>query len=183
MRDRATGSTPARAQDAELGHPVPAQRRRLLRPVRAGRAQPPAATSLSSRYNKTIIYDPPRQLDLFGSARIYHRARAAPERAEHRQPEEHRLVRGRRQIYQHHARRSAGSTMKRGFAWRALADLDYRRRATPFPSFTAASIMASRCPARTARSGFTATRRPGRRQRAPPAGRVLLRLVPQQLCR
>ena len=52
-------------------------------------------------YNKTKIYDPPRQLDLFGIGGGLFRARAAAVGAEHRQPEEHLLGRGRRPIHQH----------------------------------------------------------------------------------
>jgi hypothetical protein len=66
-----------------------------------GRSAQPQGRRVIAGYNKTKIYDPPRQLDLFGSARRLFRARAAAPRAERRQPQEHPLGRGRRQIYQH----------------------------------------------------------------------------------
>ena len=53
-------------------------------------------------YTKPLIYDPPRQLDVFGSAAAYFGLEAAARRAEHRQPEEPAFGRDRPQIYQHH---------------------------------------------------------------------------------
>ena len=52
-------------------------------------------------WNKTEVYDPPRQLDFFGTGGGLFRARAAALGAEHRQPEQRLLDRGRGQIYQH----------------------------------------------------------------------------------
>ena len=55
----------------------------------------------SAATTRRIIYDPPRQLDLFGSGGRLSRARHAAGRAEHRQPEEHPLARSGREIHQH----------------------------------------------------------------------------------
>ena len=52
-------------------------------------------------YTKPLIYDPPRQLDLFGSAAAYFGLDAAARRAEHRQPEEPASAEIGLQIHQH----------------------------------------------------------------------------------
>ena len=53
-------------------------------------------------YTKPLIYDPPRQLDIFGSASAYFGLEAAARRAEYRQPEGSALGRVRPSLHQHH---------------------------------------------------------------------------------
>ena len=79
---------------------IPAQWRRLLRPVRAGRAQP-QGRRLHRRLQQDDDLRPAAPARPVRHRRGLFRARAAAVRAEHRQPEEHRLGRGGREIHQH----------------------------------------------------------------------------------
>jgi hypothetical protein len=172
-------------------------------------------------YTRPLIYDPPRQLDVFGSAAAYfgleqlpgaqnipspkdlrsaevglrytnttkalggalHRPRQASQRAEHLEPGERRVVRGGGQVQQHHegAGRSrsrtrhpvASARRPRLFAERvARLPQDLRRGRL----WRAASV------AQLVGMGLC-ERRPRLGPSAPSARLLLLRLVPQQLCR
>ena len=128
------------------------------------------ATISVVRYDKIEIYDPPRQLDCVRIGGGLFRPRTAAQRAEHRQPVEHRLARGRRQIYQHAARRWAESIMRRASHGARSPTSIMRRASARFPEdSTAGSIMACRCRCRTARSGSTRMRRHRRGQALQPA--------------
>ena len=110
------------------------------------------------------------------------RASNAAERAEHRQPEEHRLARGRRQIHQHPQVPRRRRPRKRHRLARARRR-SITRRATPSPSSTAASITACRCRSPNSSVWVYAHGGIAGGERVEPAGRLLLRRVPQQLRR
>ena len=84
-------------------------------------------------YNKPLIYDPPRQLDLFGSAAAYFGLEAAAGRAEHRQPEEPAVGRGRRCATPTPPRRWAASIMKRASPGARSSPTSTRREGDVFP--------------------------------------------------
>ena len=141
-----------------------------------------AATCSASAYNKTIIYDPPRQLDLFGSAAIYLGLERLPSAQNIASPKNIvSLEAGAK--YTNTRKALGGVDHEKGIAWRALADLDYARRRGLSRSSTAGSIMACRCRSRTARLWIYAHARHRLGRSREPARRFLFRLVPQQLRR
>lgn len=82
--------------------------------------------SLVAAYNKTIIYDPPRQLDLFGSAAVYTGLERLPNAQNIPSPKNiESLEVGAK--YQDFRKALGGVDHEKGFAWRALADLDYAK--------------------------------------------------------
>jgi hypothetical protein len=82
-------------------------------------------------YNKTIIYDPPRQLDLFASAAVYAGLERLPSAQNIPSPKNIQSIEiGAR--YHNFRQALGGVDHEKGFAWRALADLDYAQgRAFP----------------------------------------------------
>ena len=131
-------------------------------------------------YSKTLIYDVPRQLDVFGSAAFYTGLERLPSAQNVPSPGPiGSLEAGSSSTIP--VRRWAASIMKRALPGAALASMDVAR-AAHFPSFTAASIMACRCRSRTLGLGLCPCRkRLG--QGVASAQRLLLRLVRQQLRR
>ena len=80
--------------------------------------------SVVASYNKTIIYDPPRQLDLFATGAVYTGLERLPNAQNVPSPSNIESV----EIgAKYHNYRSAlgGVDREKGFAWRAMADLDY----------------------------------------------------------
>jgi len=82
--------------------------------------------SVIATYNKTIIYDPPRQLDLFATGAVYTGLERLPNAQNVVGPSNIESVEiGARY---HNFRQSLGGVdHEKGFAWRALADLDYAK--------------------------------------------------------
>jgi hypothetical protein len=94
----------------------------LFGPVKRSRR----GDSVVAAYNKTIIYDPPRQLDLFASGAVYTGLERLPSAQNIPSPKNIESV----EIgAKYHDFRQAlgGVDHEKGFAWRALADLDYAR--------------------------------------------------------
>jgi hypothetical protein len=78
----------------------------------------------SAAYNKTMIYDPPRQLDLFGSAAIYLGLETLPSAQNITSPKNiFSMEVGAK--YTNTRKALGGVDHEKGIAWRALADLDY----------------------------------------------------------
>jgi hypothetical protein len=78
----------------------------------------------SAAYNKTMIYDPPRQLDLFGSAAIYLGLETLPSAQNIASPKNiFSMEVGAK--YTNTRKALGGVDHEKGIAWRALADLDY----------------------------------------------------------
>ena len=114
-------------------------------------------------YSKPLIYDPPRQLDVFGSASAFFGLKQLPGAQNIASPKEPALGRSRRALHQHDKGAGRGRSRKgprRAGSWPART----RRRATSSRSFTAASTSAWRCRGETARRGCT-------RMPASPGGR------------
>ncbi|HWC56060.1 MAG TPA: hypothetical protein VG434_03725, partial [Sphingomicrobium sp.] len=87
--------------------------------------------TFSAAYNKTIIYDPPRQLDLFGSAAVYTGLERLPNAQNIASPKDiASLEVGAK--YTNTRKALGGVDHEKGIAWRALADLDYAQNNT-FP--------------------------------------------------
>ena len=75
-------------------------------------------------YNKTIIYDPPRQLDLFASGAVYTGLERLPNAQNIAGPNNIESVEiGAK--YHNYRTALGGVDREKGFAWRAIADLDY----------------------------------------------------------
>jgi hypothetical protein len=84
--------------------------------------------SLSIRYDKVQIYDPPRQLDLFGSAAIYTGLERLP--AAQNIPSPKDVVSFEAGARYTNTRKALGGVdHEKGINWRALADLDWDPRA------------------------------------------------------
>ena len=80
--------------------------------------------TFSAAYNKTIVYDPPRQLDLFGSAAVYTGLERLPNAQNIASPSDiASLEVGAK--YTNTRKALGGVDHEKGIAWRALADLDY----------------------------------------------------------
>ena len=80
--------------------------------------------ALIIKYDKTRIYDPPRQLDLFGSAAIFTGLETLPTAQNIASPKT--IVSFESGVRYTNTRRALGSVdHEKGIAWRALADLDY----------------------------------------------------------
>jgi hypothetical protein len=80
--------------------------------------------SIIAAYNKTIIYDLPRQLDLFGSAAFYTGLDTLPDAQNIPSPKT--IASGEIGAKYTNTRKSLGGVdHEKGIAWRALADLDY----------------------------------------------------------
>jgi hypothetical protein len=80
--------------------------------------------SIIAAYNKTVIYDVPRQLDLFGSAAIYTGLDTLPDAQNIASPKNiGSLEVGAK--YTNTRKSLGGVDHEKGIAWRALADLDY----------------------------------------------------------
>src|SRR3954447_7812243 len=80
--------------------------------------------SVVATYNKTIIYDPPRQLDLFATGAVYTGLERLPNAQNVAGPSNIEAI----EIgAKYHDFRQAlgGVDHEKGFAWRVLADLDY----------------------------------------------------------
>jgi hypothetical protein len=85
--------------------------------------------SFIAAYNKTIIYDPPRQLDLFGSAAVYTGLERLPQAQNIASPKGvQSLEVGAK--YQNFRKSLGGVDHEKGIAWRVLADLDHARGVT-----------------------------------------------------
>ena len=80
--------------------------------------------SLFAGYNKTIIYDPPRQLDLFGSAAVYTGLERLPNAQNIASPRTIASLEAGAK-YTNTRKSLGGVDHEKGIAWRALADLDY----------------------------------------------------------
>ena len=80
--------------------------------------------SVVASYNKTIIYDPPRQLDLFATGAVYTGLERLPNAQNVASPSN---IESLEIGAKYHNYRSAlgGVDREKGFAWRAMADLDY----------------------------------------------------------
>ena len=92
----------------------------LFGPVKRSRR----GDAVIAAYNKTVIYDPPRQLDLFASGAVYTGLERLPQAQNIASPKNIESI----QIgaKYHDFRQSLGGVdHEKGFAWRALADLDY----------------------------------------------------------
>ena len=108
-------------------------------------------------YEKAKIYDPPRQLDLFGSVAGYFGLEQLPSAQNIPSPKDIFSVEiGVR--YTNTRQALGGVDHEKGIAWRVSA-APTMPRATPFHISGAGSTMASRCRCPTARPG--STRRPG----------------------
>ena len=80
--------------------------------------------SVIAAYNKTIIYDPPRQLDLFASGAVYTGLERLPNAQNIASPKNIESIEiGAK--YHNYRTALGGVDHEKGFAWRALADLDY----------------------------------------------------------
>jgi hypothetical protein len=80
--------------------------------------------SVIAAFNKTIIYDVPRQLDLFASAAVYTGLERLPNAQNIPSPKNIQSIEiGAR--YHNFRRALGGVDHEKGIAWRALADLDY----------------------------------------------------------
>jgi hypothetical protein len=87
--------------------------------------------SVIAAYNKTIIYDPPRQLDLFASGAVYTGLERLPNAQNIASPKNIQSVEiGAK--YHNYRTALGGVDHEKGFAWRALADLDFAQ-GTAFP--------------------------------------------------
>jgi hypothetical protein len=80
--------------------------------------------SLSIKYDKTKIYDPPRQLDLFGSAAIYMGLERLPNAQNIPSPSNVASFEAGAK-YTNTRKALGGVDHEKGIEWRALADLDY----------------------------------------------------------
>jgi hypothetical protein len=80
--------------------------------------------SLSIKYDKTKIYDPPRQLDLFGSAAIYAGLERLPNAQNIPSPSSVASFEAGAK-YTNTRKALGGVDHEKGIEWRALADLDY----------------------------------------------------------
>jgi hypothetical protein len=80
--------------------------------------------SLSIKYDKTKIYDPPRQLDLFGSAAIYTGLERLPNAQNISSPSSVASFEVGAK-YTNTRKALGGVDHEKGIEWRALADLDY----------------------------------------------------------
>jgi len=92
----------------------------MLGPVERSRK----GDSVIATYNKTIIYDPPRQLDLFATGAVYTGLERLPNAQNIPSPSNIESVEIGAKY--HDFRQSLGGVdHEKGFAWRVLADLDY----------------------------------------------------------
>jgi hypothetical protein len=92
----------------------------LLGPVERSRR----GDAFIAAYNKTIIYDPPRQLDLFASGAVFTGLERLPQAQNIVSPKD--IASLEIGAKYHNFRQSLGGVdHEKGFAWRALADLDY----------------------------------------------------------
>jgi sugar lactone lactonase YvrE len=92
----------------------------LFGPVKRSRR----GDSVVAAYNRTIVYDPPRQLDLFGSAAVYTGLDRLPNAQNIAGPKNIESVEiGAK--YTNTRKSLGGVDHEKGIAWRALADLDY----------------------------------------------------------
>ena len=141
-----------------------------------------AATTLIAAYNKTIIYDPPRQLDLFGSAAVYTGLERLPNAQNIASPKNiASLEVGAK--YTNTRKALGGVDHEKGIAWRALADLDYAQ-GNAFPEdLRRGRLWRAAAAAEQLDLDLRATPATAGGKRGQPARRFLLRLVPQQLCR
>jgi hypothetical protein len=80
--------------------------------------------SISVRYDKTKIYDPPRQLDLFGSAAFFTGLERLPNAQNIPSPSTIASFEGGAK-FTNTTRALGGVDHEKGIEWRALADLDY----------------------------------------------------------
>jgi hypothetical protein len=78
----------------------------------------------SAAYNKTIIYDPPRQLDLFGSGAVYLGLETLPGAQNIASPKNVLSLEAGAK-YTDTRKALGGVDHEKGIAWRALADVDY----------------------------------------------------------
>jgi hypothetical protein len=78
----------------------------------------------SAAYNKTIIYDPPRQLDVFGSGAVYLGLETLPGAQNIASPKNILSLEAGAK-YTNTRKALGGVDHEKGIAWRALADLDY----------------------------------------------------------
>ena len=78
----------------------------------------------SAAYNKTIIYDPPRQLDMFGSGAVYLGLETLPGAQNIASPKNILSLEAGAK-YTNTRKALGGVDHEKGIAWRALADLDY----------------------------------------------------------
>jgi hypothetical protein len=80
--------------------------------------------SVVAAFNKTIIYDPPRQLDLIASGAVYTGLERLPNAQNIASPKNIESIEiGAK--YHNYRTALGGVDREKGFAWRALADLDY----------------------------------------------------------
>ena len=86
--------------DAQLEASLLAQSGRRLRSCRAGAAQP-QGRRLQRRLYEALIYDPPRQLDMFGSVAAYFGLEQLPGAQNIPSPKDHAFGRARRPLHQH----------------------------------------------------------------------------------
>jgi hypothetical protein len=80
--------------------------------------------SVTIKYDKTKIYDPPRQLDLFGSAAVYTGLERLPNAQNIPSPSSVASFEAGAK-YTNTTRALGGVDHEKGIEWRALADLDY----------------------------------------------------------
>ena len=92
----------------------------LFGPVKRSRR----GDSVIAAYNKTIIYDPPRQLDLFASAAVYTGLEVLPQAQNIPSPKNIESVEVGAK-YTNTRKSLGGVDHEKGIAWRLLGDLDY----------------------------------------------------------
>jgi hypothetical protein len=96
----------------------------LFGPVKRSRR----GDSLSAAYNRTVIYDPPRQLDVFGSAAVYTGLETLPQAQNISSPKN--IVSFEAGAKYTDTRKALGGVdHEKGIAWRALTDLDWDTKA------------------------------------------------------
>lgn len=80
--------------------------------------------NLVVKYDRAIVYDPPRQLDLFGSAAVYRGLDSLPNAQNVASPKD--IVSFEAGAKYENFRKSLGGVdHEKGFAWRLITDLDY----------------------------------------------------------
>ena len=133
-------------------------------------------------YNRPLIYDPPRQLDVFGSASAYFGSRGSC-RARRTSPAPRTCARARSACaIPTPPRRWAASIMRKASPG-ASSPARTRRRDMYFPRLYGGFDVGTRAAVEQQLGVALRACRPGRRPAPEPARRLLFRLVPQQLRR
>ncbi len=124
MRDQGPAARQDPVQDAQLGLPVPAQRRRLLRPVRAGRAQPPRRRRSAPHTTRRSSTTRRASSTCSAPAAVYLGLETLPSAQNIASPKNILSLEAGAK-YTNTRKALGGVDHEKGIAWRALADLDY----------------------------------------------------------